>query len=101
MGISGADIVRVKIAIALWDLHAIDVPDEVMDEWETVRDVVRSMVAHAETRPWEQPLTEAEALPKVRQLIADEWDIPPEQVTPGAPLFSDPLRLDGPVRFHW
>ena len=101
MGISGADIVRVKIALALWDLHTVGVPDEDMDGWETVGDVVRSVVAHAERQPWEPPLTEAEGLPLVRQLIADEWDVPLEQVTPEAPLFRDPLRLDGPGRFHW
>jgi hypothetical protein len=99
--VSGADIVRAQIAIALGDSYAIDVPDADMDRWETVGDVVRSVVGHTERHLWEPPLTEAEALAAVRQLLPDEWQIPPEQVTAEAPLFGDPLRLASPGRFHW
>lgn len=101
MGVCGADIVRVKLALALSDSHAVCVPDDEMNRWETVGDVARSVAAHAERQPWEPPLTGEEALVAVRQLLVDEWQVPPEQVTVEAPLFGDPLRLDGTGRFHW
>ncbi|OWK36072.1 hypothetical protein [Fimbriiglobus ruber] len=89
-----------KISLALWDLHAVDIPDDEMDHRETVGDVVRSMVAHAERQSCESPLTEDEALPKIRRLIADELQVSPEQVTVDALLFSAPLRLDSLGKFH-
>lgn len=101
MGVSGADVVRVKIALALWDSHAAGVPDDEIDRWESVGDVIRSVAAHAERQPWEPPLTETEALAAVRKLLADVWQVPPNQVTTEAMLFSEPLWLDGPGRFHW
>ncbi len=93
-GVSSEDLKRVEIALALWELHGVSVPDEDMDAWQTLGDVIRSVVLHAHRQPWEPPLTDAEAWPKVRQLVAEGWYIRPEELTPETPLFRGPLRLD-------
>lgn len=96
MGISGADLVRLEIAIALDELHAVVVPDEVMGGWETVEDVVRSVLVQARGRPWQPPLTDAEALLMVQQLIARGWGLPPTGVRPEMEL----LRFEEHGRFR-
>ncbi|WP_020475699.1 hypothetical protein [Zavarzinella formosa] len=98
MGICGADIVRVKIAMALWKVHAVGVPDEERDRWEVVGDVIRSVIVHAERKP--SP-AEAEALFQIRQIIANGWGVHPEEIKPEAGLFGGGLELDGPERFRW
>jgi acyl carrier protein len=100
-GVSSEDLRRVELAIALWELHAVCVPDEDAEAWQTLGDIVRSVVAHAERQPWELPLTEAEMWPKVQKLVADGWYIRPEELTPETPLFSGPLRLDDCGPFQW
>ena len=101
MGVSSEDLRRVEITLALWELHAVSVSDRDAEGWQTVGDVVRSMVAHAEWEPWEPPLTEAEAWPKVRQMISEGWYIRPEELTPETELFRGPLRLDDRGAFRW
>jgi hypothetical protein len=100
-GVSSEDMRRVEIAIALAELHEAHVPDDDMWAWQTLGDVVRSMIAHTERHPWELPLTEAEAWLKVQQLVADGWYIHPKDLTPDTPLFSGPLRLDERGWFRW
>jgi hypothetical protein len=96
VGISAIDFCRLELCVALWELHTLFAPDEDVNTWETIGGVARSVIAHAE-----QPLTEAEALTKVQQVIADGWDIPREELTPEAKLFGDRLRLEYRGRFRW
>lgn len=92
---SYADIRRCELCLAVTERHPADISDDEMDRWQTVGDVARSVFSRADEHPpWELPLTEAEVLATVRELIAAGWDIPPEQVTPDAKLFDNGLQLD-------
>lgn len=90
--LSHANIRRAEIALAVFDRGLPFVPDEARDGWRTVGDVVRSVAAGR--RPQDPPLNEADVLAVVRQVIADGWGIPPEQITPDADLCGAGLRLD-------
>jgi hypothetical protein len=76
-GVSSEDLRRIEIANVLAELHEAHVPDEDVWAWQTLGDVVRSMIAHTERQPWEPPLTVAEVWPKVQQLITNVWYIHP------------------------
>jgi hypothetical protein len=87
MGI-GPEIRLYEIAVAVWAWYPDDIPDEAIRGWRTPRDVVGDIVARANSA-----LDETEVLTRVRQLIAEGWDIPLDQVTPEVELIDAGLRL--------
>jgi hypothetical protein len=86
---SYADLRRLEIALAVEEWYPAWIPDDVICAWQTIRDVARDVVAYSES-----PLIEAEVLVRVRQLIAEGWDFPLEDVAPDAELFGERLKLD-------